>query len=348
MSKLSLTLSSCFLRAFLAETGVESSYQCRLLELAGISADTLTAVNGRVTEVQFSTLYRLIARQTNDEMLNLLSSSVPGGTMKFAGYSMIAAPTVGVALHRHSRLLQMLNREILVTISRTDEFASITLDTSSALMHGKRMGLELALKVFHGTTSWLIGENISLNRVDFSLPAPPYVDDLRTLFPGPIYFDRPTTMLMFDASILDEAVKRTEHDLRTFLSCQPRDWLSEPSATHTIADKVRKCLLRGNVGTMKAPDIAKGLNMSLRTLSRRLEEEGTTIKDTKDTVRRDLALHRLTQTQDAISEIASDLGFADIPSFYRAFRAWTGVPPGAYRQEDGHHYQRKRTNPPQT
>lgn len=80
MSDLSLTLSSCFLREFLAETEVEPSRQRRLLKLAGISSVTLTAANGRITEDQFSTLYRLIARQMNDEMLNLLSSPVPGGT----------------------------------------------------------------------------------------------------------------------------------------------------------------------------------------------------------------------------------------------------------------------------
>lgn len=346
MSNLSLTLSSCFLRSFLAETGVGLSIRASLLELAGISADTLTAANGRITEDQFSVLYRLIARQTNDEMLNLLASPVPGGAMKFAGYAMIAAPTVGVALHRHCRLLHMLNRDIQVEISRTNAVTSVTLATTSTLLPGKRMGLELALKAFHGTVSWLIGKNIPLTRVDFSLPAPPYIDDLRALFPGPINFDCPTTAMMFDTPILDMPITRNENDLRAFLSCQPRDWLSEPSINHTIADKVRRCLREGNVGKMKAQDIARVLNMSLRTLSRRLEEEGTSIKSTKDTLRRDIALHRLTQTPDAISEIASDLGFADIPSFYRAFRAWTGVPPGAYRHEDSQHRHQKRTVPP--
>ncbi|WP_040130692.1 AraC family transcriptional regulator [Burkholderia pseudomultivorans] len=332
MRSLYLTLSSCFLRAFLTETGAESSTQRRWLELAGISIDTLTAVNGRVTEDQFSVLYRLIARELNDEMLNLLSRPVPGGAMKVAGYSMIAAPTVGIALHRYTRLLQMLNFQFQVKVSRTGDFASIALEEPGVPLHTERMGLELSLKALHGVTSWLVGNNIPLTSVDFARPAPPYIDDLHVLFPGPINFDCATTSITFDASTLDSRVKRTEQDLREFLSCQPRDWLSEPSAKQPITDKVRTCLLEGNIGTLKALDIARALNMSLRTLSRRLEEEGTTIKDTKDKLRRDLALHRLTKTQDAISEIASDLGFADIPSFYRAFRTWTGVPPGAYRR----------------
>jgi AraC-like DNA-binding protein len=52
-------------------------------------------------------------------------------------------------------------------------------------------------------------------------------------------------------------------------------------------------------------------------------------------LRRDLAIHRLTQTRDSISDIANTLGLGDIASFYRAFRGWTGVAPGAYRRDGG-------------
>lgn len=332
---LCLTLSSRFLQAFFTETGTQPAEQYRLMEQVGIAADTLTAANGRVTEDQFSTLYRLMASETNDELPNLLSRPMPGGAMKFAGYSMIAAPTTGIALYRFSRFLRMLNHDFDIQVARDGELASISLVALSEPARYRKMAMELTLKVFHGTASWLIGRNIPLFKVDFSFPAPPYLDDLYTLFPGPLNFDCPTTMMTFDASLLDQKFHRTERDLRTFLSCQPHDWLYSPSVKQPVAHLVRTCLLEGDVGSMKAPDIAKALNMSMRTLCRRLEQEGASVKEVKDALRRDLAIHRLTQTEDPISEIGEDLGFGDIPSFYRAFRGWTGVAPGAYRRDTG-------------
>lgn len=332
---LCLTLSSRFLQAFFSETGTDLPTQQRLMEQVGIAADTLTSSTGRVTEDQFATLYRLMASARNDELLGLLSRPMPGGTMKFGGYSIIAAPTTGIALHRYSRLLKMLSDDFEVLISRNDGLASIALREPDGPRRCRPMGLELTLKVFHGVGSWLIGRNIPLMAVNFSFPAPTYLDDLYSLFPGPLNFDCPMTTMTFDASLLDLQFHRTERDLRTFLSRQPRDWLCSPSVRQPVAHQVRTCLLEGGVGSMKVPDIAKTLNMSLRTLCRRLEQEGMSVKEVKDALRRDLAIHRLTQTEDPISEIAEGLGFGDIPSFYRAFRSWTGVAPGAYRRDTG-------------
>jgi AraC-like DNA-binding protein len=334
-SSLHLTLSSCFLRAFFDETRTDSARQQRLLEAVGIDADTLAADNGRITEDQFAALYRLMASESRDELLGLFSRPLPGGAMKFGGYIMITASTVGVALYRYSRFLQMITDDVEVVLVREGETGTVTFVEPAGPRRCRTMGLELLLKVIHGVMSWLIGRNVPLLSVDFAFAAPTHVDDLNTLFPGPIRFDRPATAITFDAALLDLGFRRTEQDLRIFLSRQPSEWLCSPSARQPVTHLVRTCLLERGVGSLGAAEIAGLLNMSLRTLSRRLEGEQTTLKHIQDTLRRDLAIHRLTQTRDSISDIANDLGFGDIASFYRAFRAWTGVAPGAYRRDGG-------------
>lgn len=334
-SSLHLTLSSCFLRAFFNETRVDTVGQQRLLQAVDIDTDTVAADNGRITEEQFAALYRLMASESKDELLGLFSRALPGGAMKYGGYIMIAAPTVGVALHRYSRFLHMITDDVEVVLARDGEIGSVTFVEPAGPRRCRTMGLELLVKVIHGVMSWLIGRNVPLNSVDFAFAAPDHVDDLNTLFPGPIRFDQPVTAMTFDAGLLDATFRRTEQDLRIFLSRQPSEWLCSPSARQPVTHLVRTCLLERGVGAIGAAEIAKSLNLSLRTLSRRLEGEHTTLKHIQDTLRRDLAIHRLTQTHDAISDIADDLGFGDIASFYRAFRTWTGVAPGAYRRDSG-------------
>jgi AraC-like DNA-binding protein len=76
--------------------------------------------------------------------------------------------------------------------------------------------------------------------------------------------------------------------------------------------------------------VARALNVSLRTLHRRLREEGASLQKVKDEVRRDLAIERMVRTSRSIKQIARDVGFQSEKSFMRAFKQWTGESPLKY------------------
>jgi AraC-like DNA-binding protein len=74
------------------------------------------------------------------------------------------------------------------------------------------------------------------------------------------------------------------------------------------------------------------LHMSPRTLQRRLEDEGTRFSEVLDSARADLARRWLTDKTQSLTEVAFRLGFSDLATFSRAFKRWTGKPPGMWRQ----------------
>lgn len=83
------------------------------------------------------------------------------------------------------------------------------------------------------------------------------------------------------------------------------------------------------------PDIdtaAGALGYSRRTLTRRLREEETSFLRVKDQLRRALALQLLIANQLPVEAIADRVGFADLTTFHRAFKKWTGTTPLAYRR----------------
>lgn len=83
------------------------------------------------------------------------------------------------------------------------------------------------------------------------------------------------------------------------------------------------------------PDLASTaatLNLSVRTLQRRLAENGVTHSALLDDVRRRLALELVGHARVPIAEIAKRLGFADSTAFHRAFRRWTDEAPTEYRR----------------
>jgi AraC-like DNA-binding protein len=84
-------------------------------------------------------------------------------------------------------------------------------------------------------------------------------------------------------------------------------------------------------GAPSADLIAKDLFMSARTLHRRLSDAGTSVSETLEAVRRELAEQYINDPSRSLSEISFLLGFSEQSAFSRAFRRWTGQPPSAAR-----------------
>ena len=78
--------------------------------------------------------------------------------------------------------------------------------------------------------------------------------------------------------------------------------------------------------------LAHSLQLSARTLQRRLREAGLSFSELLDETRQQLVLHYLRDPALELAEIAFLVGFSEAGSLARAFRRWTGQSPGAYRQ----------------
>jgi AraC-like DNA-binding protein len=90
-------------------------------------------------------------------------------------------------------------------------------------------------------------------------------------------------------------------------------------------DQIRKLLHTELAqGRSDARNVARKLRMSVRTLGRRLEEEGTTYKLLLDEVRKDLAYSHLVRLDLSIPDVAYLLGFSDVTAFHRARRVPRG------------------------
>ncbi len=84
-------------------------------------------------------------------------------------------------------------------------------------------------------------------------------------------------------------------------------------------------------GLSKRPDVARRLEMSERTLNRRLAEEGVSFRTITQRARREAAESLLTDRRNSLAEVAFLTGFGDQSAFQRAFKAWTGQTPLSFR-----------------
>jgi AraC-like DNA-binding protein len=82
-------------------------------------------------------------------------------------------------------------------------------------------------------------------------------------------------------------------------------------------------------------DIAGHLNMSARTLRRKLREENTSFRRLADDLRMQMAIKYLRDTDLTVKDIAEVLGFSEAANFRHAFRRWTKAAPHQFRAISG-------------
>lgn len=110
--------------------------------------------------------------------------------------------------------------------------------------------------------------------------------------------------------------------------------LSEMEIDDSYGAKVRSVLSElMPAGKCSIDDVAKELNMSKRSLQRKLSEEDTTFQKQLNSAREILAKHYLVNTKMDTNDIAYLLGYLEQNSFLRAFVSWTGVTPAQFRKQ---------------
>jgi AraC-like DNA-binding protein len=108
----------------------------------------------------------------------------------------------------------------------------------------------------------------------------------------------------------------------------PTAWDFTDHVRHQIATRI-------GLGALTAPVVAATMGLSRRTLDRKLASFGTAFSQLLEEVRFARARRLLAAAHAPISDISLELGYAEPSAFSRAFRAWAGISPQAYRQAHG-------------
>jgi AraC-like DNA-binding protein len=297
----------------------------------------------RIPIDRYAALYNRLNRELDDEGFGLFAQPMRPGSFEFLCRGCLSAATLSEALQRASRFLHIVLPDLAVNVRRSHGHAELVIAETRKLAEnpddpGRIFAFEWLFRLLHGLACWFAGRGISLDSVIFPYRKPDHFADYALIFtedsrfaptvPGGIG----TLVASFNANLLDLPIRRDEAALTAFLEGAPGKITMLYRRDRELVIRVRD-LLRGALpSSLGLDDIAGRLHLSPRTIHRRLEEEGTSFRGIKDALRRDLALAKLTKSNDTIAQVAADLGYADTSAFYRAFVEWTGMAPIHYRR----------------
>lgn len=305
------------------------------LSAAQIAPEQLEHTEARITALQMEWLSAAAMQALDDEGLGWFGRALPWGSYGLLARASLSAPTLEVALKRWCRHHGLLTRDITLAVVTQGDEARIS------LTEHRPPGADGSLREFcfvsvlrnvHGLACWLVDSRIPLLGASFPFAAPPHADAYRVLFDGPTRFDADETSIRFDARYLALPIKRDEAAMNQMLQRALPIQVRPYRRDRLLVQRVRRALTTQPLDAHNADDLAGLLHTSARTLHRQLKEEGATLQNLKDEVRRERAMALLQRTSKPVKQVAEAAGFQNEKSFIRAFKGWTGVTPGEWRE----------------
>jgi AraC-like DNA-binding protein len=315
-----------------------SAYEARgmdarsALDSAQIAPDSVTDRGARITAAQMEALSDAAMRELDDEALGCFRRALPWGSYGMLARASLSAPALGVALKRWCRHHSLLTNDIALAVKVDGPGASINLHATEDPEVVSEFCVVSVLRNVLGLASWLVDSRIPLQGAQFPFAPPEHVSSYRVLFDGPCAFGASHAAIFFDARYLALPIRRDEAAMNDMLQHALPLTVHAYRRDRLLVQRVRQALATQPEHTRNATDLAHLLNLSARSLHRQLKDEGASLQGLKDTVRRERATELLQRTSRPIKQVALAAGFQNEKSFIRAFRGWTGMTPGEWRE----------------
>lgn len=327
----------------------------RLIDDVGLPFNPLGLPDGQdleITALTYSRLYRKVSSLLQDEAFGLgTHHKIPMGTFRMMCYCIIHCTTLEKALNRMAEFHVMCHNIKGFQPKITDPYVvsadgkDVTLVYSSHLGRksddrdpSRQLRVINSLSLWHRFCCWLIGTSIAVKEVNVVGPAMLSREGYRFYFDCPFNFGQLENSMKISAHYLDAPLVHTEESLESFLETAPYQLftIETEKGSDSIIPRMRSLI--GYNFTKKIPsfdEMAGLMNISARTLRRRLEKEGTSYQQIKDECRRDAAIDYLSRSELSINAVAALMGFDEPSAFHRSFKKWTGITPGEFRKSGG-------------
>jgi len=281
-------------------------------------------------------IWREGIRLTGDELIGLrLGVEVNFNAVGIVGFIIQNSETLLSALERGVYYHQLYSRMVEFKIETFNDLLECYL-TPLRLVEknypvASKNAVESSLAFMVKSLQKLSGKTIKPLMINFTYPAPQQIDYYEKIFECPLVFSENKNSIIYRAVDLQNKVLGYNREIYSLLDGRAEEILRKSNTRISFTD-----LATNKIAVLfkeKYPSIeqtADALNVSVRTLQRKLKNENVSFQLLVDKTQKDLAINYVSDKHYSISEIAYILGYSEPTAFSRAFKRWTGKNPSDY------------------
>ncbi|HSW12754.1 MAG TPA: AraC family transcriptional regulator [Solimonas sp.] len=300
--------------------------------LGGVQVD-LGDRDARVEESVAAGLFNRAAERLGDDTLGLHAGELirPGhyGVVGYIGMSCATLGEAMLALQRYQSMVLDVGA-LPPQVKGTEVQLGWRPDDQS---HYYRHMAEFNLTALVTFIRWLTGRPLQPLRIEFPYPAPARLDEQRRVFACPLQFAADCYRLVVPVDWSELPLIQPDPAMRQLMDRLAEKQLLElrRSDDDLVAQARRRLAQSLSEGEASLDRIAGALNVSPRSLQRKLQDQGSSFSQLLDEVRRELAERYLEDRALDLTDLAFLLGYSEQSAFTRAFKRWTGRAPAEHR-----------------
>ncbi|WP_150304818.1 AraC family transcriptional regulator [Pseudomonas saliphila] len=303
----------------------------------GMDPSILKDANSRYWQEMISRLWRTAVKETGDPNFGLkVATQIRPSSFHVVGHAMSCSATLGDAIHRFARYAKLISSSATIGLTETEDSLKLNFafDTGDMPVLPETMDTVVAGLVCFN--NWIVGEDVAPMEVRLMRQRPEDPQEYLRLMKCPVLFEQQEDCIIYSPDDMLLPMLSADEHLAATLDSMAATQLAQLS--ERFARKVRECLVLqlSEESEVSRRTTAQLLNMTERTLLRRLKEEGTTFQEVLDHLREELAYEYLQRPDCTVQTVSFMLGFSDASTFSRAFKRWTGHRP-SLAQHTGPH-----------
>jgi AraC-like DNA-binding protein len=297
----------------------------KLLNQVNLSEEALVFRDGFMPVSQLWRLTALAARYTGVREMGLRAGLTPLAEHSRFGHDLISAPTLFQAISMFCAMAPTELTNAQFRIERRGALAWFYGGPVEGSEEEIRQVESYRIGMMVQVIRWAAGDQWHPNELQLQSPDATALKDLE-LFEGvPVRCGCPAPAVGMSPPLLAMSLRRfpgegdAMHEPVT-----GTEWDFKRSITQIVTTHVR-----GRQSTIR--DVARTLDVSVRTLQRRFSKHGLLFSELVDQVRVETAKTLLQDSALPIRAVAAELGYGEPTHFSRAFKRITGNSPSDYR-----------------
>lgn len=304
-----------------------------ILARAGIRPDALTQREAVLTLAQVEAFVSAAARVVNvrGRALEL------GGRLLFpafgdVGFAALTAPTVAEAFVVAERYIELISPLFVLEVRRPQGALHVQL-TPAYQLEGQVLAIhiQIVLSTLHALARNALGNIPEGIEVSLPLEDAELAEWLRAhhvkVHPSP-----DSIGVWLPTRLADASFTLADREAHAGFVARCDELMRSRRTEHPMTRDVRRALHGSGPSFPSVDEVAVTLQLSPRTIHRRLEREGTTFHQLHSEARFSWAARELTSTSRPVTAIAEDLGYSNSANFTRAFGRIFGVSPTEHRR----------------
>lgn len=321
-----------FLHNTILQSASRGAEYSKLIDSSGCTEDQLLEENSKVEYSKFNSTFELALKQVNDPLLGIhisqsMNLSAAGLVTQIAQNSSTIKEAIQYACE-----YAMLGCESLPMRLHETEYAydlvyyydqSWRHDSELTFQHTLEGSISFLLKQFEVLT------NKKFSPIKVTLDYQPRVNfkKMEKYFNAPVFIRDYRNSIVFRKQDLNTRISSADHELLKHLVRFAEERKDKLLERDTIVQQASKIIIDTLPDRAMVKDVARALNLSVRSLQRRLNYEDTSFRDLLESLLMEFAKKEIQKKKYSLSELAYILNYSDLSAFSRAYRNHFGVAP---------------------